>query len=253
MTPRLCIVLHDVAPATWPLCERLLAMLAQLGDPALTLLVVPDFHGQGRVDQAPAFLRAIERRLARCDEIALHGYSHRDDSRAPSTPRDWLRRRVLTAGEGEFAALAQAQAAAKLAQGLQMFARLDWPVAGFVPPAWLASAGTRAALRQTDLRYTSTHTALIALAQAERIAAPCLTASPRSPWRRSASKFWLRAAGAATASANVIRVGLHPQDAAHADLMACWKNLLQRQLAQRVAVTKIEALNSIGADARVVA
>jgi len=250
---QLCIALHDVAPATWPLCERLLTMLTELGDPPVTLLVVPDFHGRGRVDRAPAFLRAIERRLARCDEIALHGYAHRDDAAEPSTPTDWVRRRVLTAGEGEFAALSKAQAAAKLAAGLALFARLDWPLAGFVPPAWLASAGTHAALRETELRYTSDHTGLIALPRGEKFSAPCLTASPRSAWRRQASKWWLALASAKTSSASVVRVGLHPQDAAHDDLMACWKALLQRLLAQREAVTKIQALSGLAAQSAAVA
>ena len=47
MKRTLCIALHDVAPATWPRCERLLAMLDGIGARAVTLLVVPDFHRGG--------------------------------------------------------------------------------------------------------------------------------------------------------------------------------------------------------------
>jgi len=57
---RLCIALHDVAPATWPQCVRLLDLVDALGAPPVTLLVVPDWHAQGRIDAAAEFCRAID-------------------------------------------------------------------------------------------------------------------------------------------------------------------------------------------------
>jgi predicted deacetylase len=249
MTRQLCIALHDVAPATWPQCARLLELLDALGAPSVTLLVVPDWHGQGRVDRAPEFLRAIDHRLARGNEVALHGYFHRDDAPAPRTLPAWLRRRVLTAGEGEFAELPCDIAEARIRNGLDMFARLGWKIDGFVPPAWLASAGTRLALQRVGLSWTSTHTALIALGGAaeleQRIPAPCLTASPRSAWRRHASRLWLRSALQLTAQSPLLRVGLHPGDAEHPDLLACWQGILKTLLAQREALTKARAVSAI--------
>ena len=250
MTRQLCIALHDVAPATWPQCARLLDLLDSLGAPPLTLLVVPDWHAQGRVDHAADFLRAIERRRRRGDEIALHGYFHRDDAPAPRTPSAWLRRRVLTAGEGEFADLPCDIAEARIRAGLDLFAQLGWNVDGFVPPAWLASPGTRLALRRIGLRWTSTHTALIALGDGSvdaerRIAAPCLTASPRSAWRRRASRAWLRAGLKLTTQTPLLRVGLHPGDAEHPDLLACWRDVLATVLDQREALTKSRAVSAI--------
>jgi predicted deacetylase len=242
VTRQLCIVLHDVAPATWPQCTRLLAWLDSFCAGPVTLLVVPDFHRKGRIDRDADFKRAIELRLRRGDELALHGYEHCDRSPSPLHPSSWIRRRVLTAGEGEFAALRESQARDKLQQGLDMFARLGWPVAGFVPPAWLASAGTRVALRDSGLHYSSTHTALIDLPRRRRLFAPCITASSRSAWRRAASRTWLRVGAETFAPAPLIRVGLHPADASHADLMQCWANVLDRLLQQREAVTKSSAL-----------
>ena len=247
MTRQLCVVLHDVAPATWPQCARLLAMLDELGAAQVTLLVVPDFHGRGRIDRHAGFRRAIERRLRRGDELALHGYEHRDRTPPPRDPLAWVRRRVLTAGEGEFAAVDELQARQKLQSGLRMFAALEWPVAGFVPPAWLASAGTRAALRDSGLHFTSTHTALIDLRAQRRLFAPCITASPRSPWRRFASRTWLRIAAEAAAPARVVRVGLHPADALHDDLLRCWRSVLEKLLQRRTVVTKSHALAALGA------
>jgi len=247
MTAHLCIALHDVAPATWPQCARLLDLVDALGAPPLTLLVVPDWHAQGRIDAAPEFRRAIDARIARGDEVALHGYFHRDDAPAPRAPAAWLRRRVLTAGEGEFAALDADTAESRLRAGLDLLRCQGWNIDGFVPPAWLAGAATRRALQRTDLRWTSTHTALIALNRGgeERFAVPCLTASPRSRWRRAASRAFLHAGLRLSARVPLVRVGLHPADADHAGLIACWRMVLTTLLAARQAATKSHVISAL--------
>ena len=193
-----CVVLHDVAPATWRKCERLLAMLDEIGATPLTLLVVPDFHGMGSIERAPNFVAAIDARRARGDEIALHGYTHQDDATPPRTLVHWLQRRLLTASEGEFSALDRREAYGRISNGLAMFARLNWPNAGFVPPAWLAGADAREAVRDSPLLYTSTHRSLIDLRSGRTINAPVITASSRSAWRRAASRLWLRVLRVAT-------------------------------------------------------
>jgi predicted deacetylase len=238
----LCIAVHDIAPATWPQCAALLDMLDELGAPPATLLVVPDYHRRGRADADAGFRRAIEARLARGDEVALHGYFHLDDGPPPRTPGDWLRRRHLTAGEGEFAALSDAQAGTRIADGLNMFERLGWPVRGFVAPAWLLGAGARAALRRTALHYTSTHTHLEVPAAELRVRAPVISASTRSAWRRWASRHWLSAARRTHADAPLLRVALHPADARHPEILDAWRSLLRPLLATREALTKSAAL-----------
>jgi len=243
MSNNLCIAVHDVAPATWPQCARLLDLLRGLGDPPVTLLVVPDYHNRGRIDHAREFVRAVEQRIGRGDELALHGYDHLDRAAPPRTPGAWLRRRFLTAGEGEFSALSLEDAHTRIDSGLEVFERLGWHADGFVPPAWLASPGTREALQRFSLRYTSTHTHLIDLRTGIRHCAPCLTASPRSSLRRRLSRLWLTTTAALTAQTSLLRVGLHPGDAQHADLLDCWRRLLTRLLRTRTALTKSQALD----------
>jgi predicted deacetylase len=221
----------------------LLRLLTDLGAPPVTLLITPDFHGQGCVDRATDFIRAIEDRLALGDELALHGYDHSDHAPAPHDLYNWFRRRVLTAGEGEFAALSRVEAKERLDRGQEMMARLHWPVHGFVPPAWLASLGTCQALQESGLRYFSTHTALVELSTGTRILAPCVTASSRSPWRRVASRLWLSAAASVTTNAGLVRVGLHPADACHGQLMTTWRKVLRHLLVRREALTKSRALD----------
>ncbi|HEU4663742.1 MAG TPA: DUF2334 domain-containing protein [Dokdonella sp.] len=242
MTPRLCIAIHDVAPATWPACERLLALVDALGAPPATLLVVPDWHRRGTIDADPAFRRAIDARVARGDELALHGLVHLDKARPPRGAVERLRRRVLTAGEGEFAALEERESLARIEAGLLLFARCGWSARGFVAPAWLLGNGARAALARAPLCWTSTHAALEHCARRWRIAAPVLGASARSAWRRRASRAWLPTAARAWRDAPLLRIALHPADAAHAELVEAWRSVLSTLLAGREALTKSAAI-----------
>jgi predicted deacetylase len=242
VTRAVCIAIHDVAPATMPACERLFALIAELGAPPATLLVVPDFHRRGRIERDLAFVRAIDRRLANGDEVALHGYHHVDDGPVPHSPIEWLQRRVLTASEGEFSALTQHEAEQRIGAGLAMFERLHWNVAGFVAPAWLLGDGARAALARTPLRWTSTHGAIESLADAQRIVAPAISASARSAWRRWTSRRWLTLARTAFRAEPLVRVALHPADVVDVALIDAWRRLIVALLSERTALTKSDAL-----------
>jgi len=242
MSPTLCIAVHDVAPATWPHCRTLLGLLDELGAPPATLLVVPEYHRLGNIAADGAFVRAIDRRVARGDEIALHGYYHLDDGPPSRTPLEWLRRRHLTASEGEFAALSQQESTQRIDAGLHLLDRFGWNVRGFVAPAWLLGAGARAALKHTSLRYTSTHTHLEIPVEERCVAAPVISASTRSAWRRWTSSRWLRAARSLTRNAPLLRVALHPADAPHPQVLAAWRALLRELLIERAPLTKSAAL-----------
>ena len=238
----LCIALHDVAPQTWPACARVLAMLERLGMPPVTLLVVPDFHGHGAVDRHWWFVEAIHRRAAHGAEIALHGFTHRDDAPPSRTVGERAKRSLLTCGEGEFSALGRDEAGARIERGVSMLERCGWRTHGFVPPAWLLSDGAKAALRQCALRYYTDHAGFVVLPGGRRIAAPVVTISPRSRVRRVASRAWLRLSPALFHTASVLRIGLHPADAMHPELMRAWERLLSRLLRERRAVTKLQAI-----------
>lgn len=151
----LMLVLHDVAPETWPDYQPFVQAVDAIGGIPMTWLVVPDFHHRNPLQRSPTFCRLLERRLAQGDELALHGFYHADNGPPPRTPGEYFMRRIYT-HEGEFYALDQQQALQRLEHGLALFAQQGWPVAGFVAPAWLMSEGTRQALRLLPLRYTST-------------------------------------------------------------------------------------------------
>src|SRR3569623_66134 len=206
--PALCVSLHDVAPATWPACRRLLAKLDGIGPLPVRLLVVPAYH-------------------------------HLDERVPGSRPLDWLQRRVYTAGEGEFAALAAADAHHRLLRGWDMLTRrLHWPIAGFVAPAWLLGPGARAALTQLPFRYTTTLRSIYRLPDWHETAAPSLVYSVRSAWRRALSRRWNRWLYSRSANLPLLRAGLHPADADHPNVVDDWCALLQRALEQRRPLTK---------------
>lgn len=242
----LCLSLHDVAPATWPECRRLLEMLDGIGPLPVTLLAVPDYHRGGPLERDRAFLAAVEGRLARGDEVALHGYHHLDRGPPPAGPLEWLRRQVYTAGEGEFAALAEAEAAALVERGLALMGRLGWPVAGFVAPAWLLGNGARATLARSPLRYTTTRQGIYRLPDWQETRASSLVYSVRAGWRRTLSRGWNARLFEGQRARPLLRISLHPADARHPEVIAYWRRLITRALEGRRPLTKRQWIEGLG-------
>ncbi len=235
------VVLHDVAPQTWPLYAPFVAALDALGPIPLTLLVVPDYHHRGALTAHPRFRAVIEARIGQGDEVALHGYFHCDDAPLRPNPIDLIRRRLYT-HEGEFAALNTHEARDRLERGHALFTQLGWPVNGFVAPAWLLNRTARAALAGLPFLYTSTPTDLIRLPEWRPLAAPSLVWSARSAWRRRISRFWNERRLRQSADQDLIRLGLHPVDMHHGEARAFWLRAIRELLPSRQALTKIEWL-----------
>jgi len=240
--PAVLLVLHDVAPSTWADYQPFIEAVDALGNVPMTWLVVPDFHRRNALDDHPAFCRRLDTRVARGDELALHGYYHDDQEPGPTNPRDWFMRRVYT-HEGEFYRLSRETALARLHDGLEVFQRHDWPLHGFVAPAWLMSDGTRQALRELPLSYTSDPQHLYRLPDFTAIDAPGLVWSARSAWRRGLSKIVSEQRQQRWRQAPVIRLGLHPVDMRHRYSRDYWLHTLERLLTEgRLPMTKMHWL-----------
>ncbi len=236
------LVLHDVAPQTWGDYQPFVEAVDALGDVPMTWLVVPNFHKHNSLDAHPEFSRALTHRVARGDELALHGYFHCDEGPPPGNPRDWFMRRIYT-HEGEFYSLSQQAALDRLRAGIEVFERFHWPLKGFVAPAWLMSEGTRQALHQLPLHYTSDSQHLYRLPDFTPIDAPGLVWSARSAWRRGLSKLLSDQREQQWQHAPVIRLGLHPVDMHHAFSRNYWLQTLKRLLDEgRVPMTKSQWL-----------
>lgn len=243
------VVMHDVSPATWPACEIILKKLSRCGDFPVSHLVVPHYHGAAKLANDATFRRALDAKLNQGDELVLHGYYHLDQADPICNPMQRLMRSIYTAGEGEFAALKKTAAATLIEKGCSEMAALGWEVHGFVPPAWLASAGSREALEQSGLRYTSTRKTLIDLQQQRETPSPSLVWSTRAWWRRRASAIWNEWLRRQLTQRNepLIRLGIHPADARYPEAIDFWFHSLQQALECRRPVTKIEWITACGA------
>ncbi len=244
--PLVAIGLHDVSPATWPECERLLDLVNSLrADVAITLLVVPDFHRRAPIDASPGWRDAVDRTLEHGGEIALHGLWHLDDGGRAPTLRASLARRFLTAGEAEFAALDAAEARSRIVRGLTILRGCGWEAAGFVPPAWQISEAARSVLADFGFRYTTTLRAITALPARARFAVPCLGFSSRSGLRRALSLRWNARQLERLRAAPALRIALHPIDARYAETIDGWRRFLEAVLRDRRPVTKSELCSAL--------
>jgi hypothetical protein len=185
-------------------------------DAGWAMLVVPDFHGRAPIAGDRAFQSWLRARAAAGVEMLLHGWSHRDP--APAT---WAGRN-MTAGEGEFAALTQTEAARRMRDGRRLLEDiLGAPVAGFVAPAWLYGAGSRAALATQGFALAEDHLRVWRPADDATLArGPVITWARRSRARMASSLAVSALAGVITAPFRVARVACHPRDADHPRLRA---------------------------------
>ena len=242
LAPALSVVLHDVAPATWAACEQIRRRLAALA-PGLpvTLLAVPHYHGQ---PPEPLFERWLDVAVEHGDELALHGYTHRDPGQ-PSGWLDHLLRRWYTDGEGEFAALGEAEARHRLRAGMTWFRQRGWPLEGFVAPAWLLSEGAWRALGEQGFRYTCTLTRVIALPSRAAVPSASIVYSTRSAWRRALSPHWNRLRSWQAREQQLLRFEVHPVDARHPALLDAWLAQLARALETRRPMTLAAAARAM--------
>lgn len=236
------LVLHDIAPETWPDYKPFVEAIDRLAERAgpipMTWLVVPNFHGRGECRDSRTLRGVLDARLAKGDELALHGYYHRDDAPSPRSLRAYYMRRVYT-WEGEFYTLDKATAGALLDDGLAQFETCGWPHGGFVAPAWLMSQGTREALRTRPFSYTSDPQHLFRLPAFQTLDAPGIVWSARSAWRRQMSRVVSAIQYRRIQHSPLLRLALHPVDMRHQSSFDYWYNLVEQLLASgREAVTK---------------
>ena len=243
----LCVSIHDVAPATWSDCLRLVQAVREVADIPLTWLVVPHYHF--RPERSPAMEACLDVVVERGDELALHGYSHLDTEANGGGLRGRFLRNVYTRREGEFAALDEAEARRRIELGMAWFAERGWKPSGFIPPAWLLGPGSWRALRASGFAYTTTFSHFHCLGAGDgeagarkgrTVLSPSLVYAARNRGGRLLSPRVADATAAMLARAPLVRFSLHPPDARYPELVRHIQRVLERMLVQREAVTKAE-------------
>ena len=239
---RLLVAVHDVTPAHARRLEVLYQLLDELGVRRYALLVVPNWHGAWPLAEHPEFSGRLHERAASGAEILLHGLRH-DEVGLPRSLAHRLRTFGRTDHEGEFASLTPVEAAARVARGLAALRGVGLEPLGFVPPAWLAGPTLPRILREEGLAFTEDARAIVVLnGEVRRIAAPATCWSTRRRWRAAGSVLVAALRLRLERTRPLVRVALHPSDAAGPAVLASCRRTLAALLAQRELTSYREVL-----------
>jgi predicted deacetylase len=208
--PRVVVSVHDVSPATGDETIRWCADADSLGV-AVSLLVIPGPWRGTHLAEAPDFASILRGRVARGDDVVLHGWTHVAGPEGP-----WWRRaagRAIARGAAEFAALGDAEAAERLWAGRAVLGALDLATEGFTPPGWLASPGAMRALRQGGFRFVTTHVGLRDLRTGRLHRAFALSHRPTGGRAERVGAAVMRSwARRGAIRGSLVRIALHPDD-----------------------------------------
>lgn len=209
------VSIHDVSPAWSREVEDALALCHEAGvRPAL--LVVPDFHGEAPLLDAPAFCARLRALQASGHDIYLHGFTHRAravyDASTGGGRLAWLfAQNVASGGEAEMSDVSRDEAERLIAAGRDVLARADLRADGFVAPAWSMPPWLLPLLGAHGFRFAEDHFHVYDPAAGRARASFVLNWATRTPGRLASSVAWCRVAPRALALLPG-RLAIHPAD-----------------------------------------
>ena len=238
--PKLLLSLHDVTPAHLPRLKRAESLFHDLGVTHMTYLVIPRYHGGSAIEE-PEFRRWCRQARPFTVHWCLHGYYHEEritERHGRVSLWNWLARRLLTAGEGEFLDLREREAAARIDRGRRIFrACLGSSPRGFVAPAWLFNKALLATLREQGFAWTEDHWRVYQLPSGATIEAPVITWATRTFVRRHGSAVLAPLQLRCWRRRPVIRIAVHPLDFDDRRLVAEIRCVIASALRDRVLST----------------
>ena len=211
----LVVSVHDVAPSTRPIVEKIMGELARHGVRNYSLLVVPDYHHEGASMQDRQFIAWLRELESAGNEIVIHGYFHERPRREDEGLFEKFVTRIYTNGEGEFYDLDYAEALRRIRTAREEFCAAGLKPRGFVAPAWLLSPEAERAAHDAEIEYTTRLRTILDLRSGETFAARSIVYSVRNNWRRSTSLLWNAALARVLAHNPLLRVSIHPADYSH--------------------------------------
>lgn len=232
---KLVVSLHDATPFHLDRMRKAETVFRELGLAKLTYLFVPEYHGGYPAAADAAFGEWCRAPRPFAVDWHLHGYHHLEDA-APAAggARDFLKRRLLTAGEGEFLALDASAQKRKLEAGRESFrACLGADPVGFVAPAWLFNADLAPVLKGLGFRFTEDQRRMYRVDTGARLDSPVITWATRTWARKYGSlvvcplllRLWSRTP--------VLRIAMHPFDFDHPETVASIRGVLRRAMQGR--------------------
>jgi predicted deacetylase len=211
---RLLASIHDVSPRFEREVDALADILSRRlgGEAPFAMLVVPDHWGNSALAGNAAFGTRLREWADRGVEMFVHGWFHRDTAEHSGAAA--FKARHMTAGEGEFLGLSEAEAGRRMADGKALVEDIiGRPAAGFIAPAWLYGDGTMAALRQSGFALAEDHMRVWRAADDARLArGPVITWASRSTMRTASSLLVAALGRHALRGLETVRVAVHPGD-----------------------------------------
>ena len=217
------VSLHDVAPSTRQTAQAILSDLATRGVRVCSLLVVPDYHHEGRFTKDQQFVSWLRGLEADGHEIVVHGYFHERPFRARESLRDKFLTRFYAQNEGEFYDLNYHEALRRIVTARDEFRAHGLKPRGFVAPAWLLSDEAERAVRDAQMEYTTRLRTVCDLRSGNVFPARALVYSVRNPWRREVSRAWNAALSRFLKGTSLLRISIHPPDYSQP---AIWNQIL---------------------------
>lgn len=232
---KLVVSLHDATPFHLNRMRKAESVFRDLGLAKLTYLYVPEYHGGYPSAADPGFVAFCRADRPFAVDWHLHGYRHLEDA-APAAggAGDFLKRRLLTAGEGEFLALDAEAQKRKLKAGRESFrACLGREPVGFVAPAWLFNADLAPALKGLGFRFTEDQRRMYRVDTGARLESPVITWATRTFLRKYGSLVVCPLLARLWSDAQVLRVAMHPFDFDHPETVRSIRAVLRRVMRGR--------------------
>lgn len=233
----LVVSIHDVAPSTRSITEKIISEIARKGIHVCSLLVVPDYHHQGASMKDGQFVSWLRDLAAQGHEIVIHGYFHERPARKNETLRDKFITRLYTQREGEFYDIEYNEAFRRIKTALDEFRAVGLRPRGFVAPAWLLSAEAERAARDAEMEYTTHLRSIRDLRSGEKFAVRSLVYSVRNQWRRAASLAWNAALARILKISPLLRLSVHPPDYSHPAIWGQIVDLINASEGVRAPIT----------------
>ena len=234
VTKRLIASIHDVHPGSLDAVERLAAQFERhLRGPRYAMLVVPDHWGRNAMRGNAAFAARLRDWADRGVEMFVHGWFHQD--RSDHAGMAALKARHMTANEGEFLGLDQAEAARRMADGKALVEdAIGRPVVGFIAPAWLYGPGAMRALEDSGFALAEDHMKVWRPASGEVVArGPVITWASRSGPRTASSLLAAALGRTLLGPLQTVRVAVHPGDVTKQSIVASIETTLAAFMRKR--------------------
>ena len=233
----LVVSLHDVAPSTQPIVDKIISELSAKGIRHCSLLVVPDYHHQGASMKDRQFVSWLRNLEAAGHEIVIHGYFHERPRKLRERFLEKLITQFYTQGEGEFYDIGYDEAFRRIKTARDEFQAAGLKPRGFVAPAWLLSSEAERAARDAEMEYTTRLRIVRDLRSGETFSARSLVYSVRNGWRRAVSLAWNAALSRLLKDRPLIRLSIHPPDFSHPTIWRQIVDLISRMAPIRMPTT----------------